>query len=249
MKCALPLLLLTGLVWNSLLATGSDKQASGGKIRVLLTYGGHGFAQEPFFALFDALPDVVYTKAPLPEAADRLRPGLEKEFDVIVMYDMVRGISAEQQKSFVELLNIGIGVVSLHHNLAAHREWDEFRKIIGGKFILEDCLIDGKRYPKSAAIHGQTLNIHVADKEHPITRGLTDFQIEDEVYGPFYTSPEIHVLLTTDHPQNNPEVAWTHQYGKSRVFYFMLGHGPKAWSHPNYSLILARGIRWAAGRL
>ena len=36
------------------------------KIRVLLVTGGHGFAEEPFYALFDAIPDVTYTKAVFP---------------------------------------------------------------------------------------------------------------------------------------------------------------------------------------
>jgi uncharacterized protein len=113
-------------------------------LRVLLTFGGHGFQEEPFFAMFDALPGVEYTKAPLPEKADLFKPGLEKQFDVIVMYDMVRGFTPEQQKAFVELLNTGIGVVSLHHNMGAHRDWDEFPKIIGGKFIFEPAALEGK---------------------------------------------------------------------------------------------------------
>jgi type 1 glutamine amidotransferase len=173
---------------------------------------------------------------------------LEKEFDVIVMYDMVAAISPEQQKAFEDLLQTGIGVVSLHHNLGAHRNWDEFRKIIGGKFMFADCEIDGRKYSKSTFTHGQDVKVHVADKEHPITRDLQDFEIHDEVYGKCYVSPEVHVLLTTDHPKSTPEIAWTYQYGKSRVFYLMLGHDAKAWSHPSYPAIVLRGIQWAALR-
>ncbi|HID76493.1 MAG TPA: hypothetical protein EYP56_10905, partial [Planctomycetaceae bacterium] len=112
-----------------------------GKIRVLLTTGGHGFQAEPFYAVFDAMEDVTYTKAQLPQDAGLLKPGLEKKYDVIVMYDMVRGFPPEQQEAFVALLRRGIGVVSLHHNLGAHRDWGEFRKIIGGKFIFEPITI------------------------------------------------------------------------------------------------------------
>ena len=69
---------------------------------MLVTYGGHGFEEKQFFAMFDALPNVTYKKAELPKQADLLKPGLEKDFDVIVMYDMVGGISPEQQKAFVD---------------------------------------------------------------------------------------------------------------------------------------------------
>jgi uncharacterized protein len=219
-----------------------------GKIRVLLTYGGHGFQEKPFFAMFDAFPGIVTTKVPMPKAAEMLKPGLQKDYDVIVMYDMVQKIAPEQQKAFVELLNEGVGLVSLHHNLAANQQWDEFRKIIGGIHINKEFLVDGKKYGPSGSADDQDIHVTVADKTHPITKGVSDFKIHDETYNGYYTSPEVKVLLTTDHPKNEPPLAWVHQYGKSRVFYFMLGHDPSAWSNPNYSRILENGIRWAAGK-
>jgi len=217
------------------------------EIRVLLTYGGHGFQQEPFFAMFDAMEGITYTKCPLPEKVGLLAPGLEKNFDVIVMYDMVKGLRREQQEAFVALLNRGIGVVSLHHNMGAHRDWDEFRKIIGGKFIFTPQEIGGKPYPNSGWSHDEDMKVTVADREHPITKGLSDFEIHDETYNNYYTDPNAHVLLTTDHPKNDPELAWVKTYGKSRVFYLMLGHDNQAWSNPNYPKIVLNGIRWAAG--
>lgn len=229
-------------------AGAEPSPADGAKIRVLLTYGGHGFDEKPFFAMFDALPGVSYTKAPLPESAERLKPGLEKDCDVVVMYDMFSGLSDDQRKAFVGLLNAGIGVVSLHHNVGAHANWDEFRKIIGGKFIFQDCEIDGKKYAKSPWADGQHMRIHVADKEHPITQGLEDFEVHDEAYGTFYVAPDVHVLLTTDYATCNPQIAWTREYGKSRVAYLMLGHDNVAWSNPNYPKILGRAIQWAAGK-
>ena len=50
-------------------------------------------------------------------------------------------------------------------------------------------------------------------------------------------------------PAGGMWMAWTHQLGNNRVLYFMLGRGPKPWSDPSYSTILARGMRWAPGRL
>jgi hypothetical protein len=92
------------------------------------------------------------------------------------------------------------------------------------------------------------MKVTVVDREHPITRGLDDFEIHDETYGGYFTSSNVHVLLKTDHPKNDPSLAWTTQYGKSRVFYLMLGHDRLAWENPAYSKLLDRGIRWAAGR-
>src|SRR5580658_4480723 len=116
-------------------AAGAEPPAA--KIRVLLTYGGHGFEEKPFFAMFDALPDVRYTKAQLPQSAGLLKPGLEKDYDVIVRYDMVAKFAPEQEKAFVALLHRGIGLVALHHNLCAHSKWPEYTKIIGGKYCYD----------------------------------------------------------------------------------------------------------------
>lgn len=240
-------LLLVTLVAAVCPATVMADNAAETPIRVLLTFGGHGFQQEPFFAMFDAMPGIEYTKAPLPESADMLKPGLEKDFDVIVMYDMVRKLEPAQQEAFVALLEKGIGLVSLHHNMGAHPDWPEFRNIIGGQFVLQPTEIDGKEHGKSTWAHGQDLHIKIADKEHPITKGLGDFEIHDETYGNYYTSPEVTVLMTTDNPKNDPEIAWVKKYGNSRVFYFMLGHDNLAWRNPKFPEIVARGIRWAAG--
>lgn len=230
------------------LAVPAHADEAEGKIRILLTYGGHGFQQEPFFAMFDAIPNVEYTKAELPKDAGLLKPALAEDCDVIVMYDMVRGISPEQQKAFVALLEKGIGLVSLHHNMGAHPNWDEFTKIIGGKFVLSEKTIDGEKYKKSTWSHDEHLKVTVVDKEHPITKGIEDFEIHDETYGGYYTAPDVHLLLKTDHPKNDPELAWTKTYGKSRVFHLMLGHDRHAWENPNFPKILLQGIRWAAGQ-
>ena len=224
-------------------------QASGErKTRVLLVTGGHDFEAAKFFKMFDDLKDVEYTKTVYPQAADLLKPGLEKQFDAIVMYDMVQSIAPAQQKALVELLNIGVGLVCLHHDLGAHQDWPEFLKIRGGKYFLNAEMLDGKER-KSTFADNQDMTITVADREHPITKGLQDFAVKDETYGNCYVLASVHLLLKTDHPKCMPEVAWVHTYGKSRVFYLMLGHGPSAWENPAYPQLLQRGIQWTSQKL
>lgn len=227
-------------------ARGAEPAAEPAPIRILLTTGGHDFEAEPFYAMFDAMPGVTYTKATLPDQADLLRPGLEKQYQVLVRYDMCPGFSEAQQKDFVALLEKGIGLVSLHHNLGAHRDWPEYRKIIGGQFVLKEQEIDGQKYAVSTWSHGEDMQVTVADPNHPITRGIADFAIHDETYGGYYTSPDAHVLLRTNHPKNDPELSWVTRYGKSPVFYLMLGHDGAAYRNPNYAKLVEQAIRWAA---
>ena len=237
------LLLIVGL---SPFARAADDASARKPLRVLLTIGGHGFDQKPFYAMWDALPGIKYTTCELPKQAGMLKPGLEKEYDVIAMYDMSKGFTPEQEHAFVDLLKTGIGVVSLHHNLCSHMDWPEYRQIIGGRYFQQPETIDGKEYPKSNYLHDQHMEVKVADRDNAITRGIADFHMDDEAYSGFYVSPDSHVLLTVDHPKCDHNVCWTTHFGNSRVFYLMFGHGPSAWQNPVYPKLLERGIRWTA---
>jgi uncharacterized protein len=229
-------------------ATFAKEPEGSKKIRVLLTVGGHDFEQEPFYAIFRSMPDVEWTKIDMPKDADRLKPGLQKDFDVVVMYDMCAKISPKQQKAFVDLLNEGIGVVSMHHNLCAHNDWPEYRKIIGAKYLYKPTKIDGATYTPSDFTDDQSVDVQVVDREHPIMQGVKDFHITDEVYNHYFIDPRVKALLKTDHPKSEQRLAWVTNYGKSRVFYLMLGHDHKAYENPNYRKVLHQGIHWAAGR-
>ena len=228
---------------------GAETPAEDGKIRVLLTIGGHDFEAAPFYAVFDAMDDVEYTLARLPDEADLLVPALQERFDVIVMYDMVREINPPQQEAFAALLEQGIGVVSLHHNLGAHRQWDEYPRIIGGRYVFAAGEIDGTPVRPSSYAHDQPMRIHIADADHAITRGMEDFSIVDECYLDYYRAPGVRLLLTTNHPQNDEGIGWVHRYGNSPVFFLQLGHDRQAYEHPAFRELVHRGIRWAAGRL
>jgi len=249
MKSLAGILLAVAVGFAAAWPVAADEPAKGDKIRVLVTVGGHGYEEAPFYAMWDALPGVKWTKAVLPKQADLLKPGLEKQYDVIAMYDMCPGITPQQQKAFVELLDKGIGVVAMHHNLGAHQKWDEYRKIIGGKFPTAKCTIDGHQFKPSTWDHDQEVRVTVVDKEHPITKGINHFVIHDETYGGYWVSPEVKVLLETDHLKNKPgQIGWVLKYGNSRVFYLMLGHDHLAWQSPNYTKLLLQGIHWAAGK-
>jgi len=219
------------------------------QLQVLVITGGHDYDVPQFNAMFAAIPDIAVEYATFPDAAARLTPELADKVDVIVLYDMwVPGFTPEQQQAFVALLNRGIGLVALHHTLGGHPEWPEYGKIIGGHYRVAPRTVDGQTVPASEFYHDMDIQVRVADTDHPITRGLQDFQIHDETYKNYDTDPNVRVLLTTYHPQSDPEICWVKQYGRSRVVYLELGHDRHAYEHPSYRTVLARSIRWTAGR-
>lgn len=216
------------------------------KIRVLLVTGGHAFDAPAFYAVFDGIPGIEYTKADIIKESGVFKPGIEKQYDVVVRYDMAGKITPEDQKAWLGLLDAGVGVVALHHCLGSHSDWPDYAKSIGGAYVFKEFEADGKKIGKSNYSHDQDVRVTVVDKAHPITKGVEDFSIHDEVYGNCYVAPGVHVLLKTDHPKSTPELSWTTKAGKSPVAYLMLGHDAKAYQNPAFKKLIENSIRWAA---
>lgn len=231
-------------------STGADPAVKEDPVRVLLTCGGHKFQEKEFNAFWEGFDDMKVTRLDLPEGFPRLRSGLEKEFDVIVRYDMIQKIPADQCKAFSALIREGkVGLVALHHNLGAHNNWPGYTDIIRGRFVRTPTDYGGKTYPKSTWKHGQDVPVSVRPGSHELIRGIKDFEIHDETYGGVYVDPKVNVLLTTDHPLSTKQLLWTSRYGKGRVATFMLGHDNKAWENGNFRKIIRRTVLWAGNRL
>jgi len=226
----------------------AEEVRGGGPIRALVVTGGHGYDKPAFEAMFASMSGIAARHAEYPKAAEEFAADRRGHYDVVVFYDMINRITETQQADLVEMLQQGKGVVALHHTLAAHQGWDEYRKIIGGKYYTTPRRkADGTTEPpRSTYRHDVRFRVKVVDKEHPITKGIGDFDIFDEVYKHYDVNPDVHVLLTTDHPENEPTIAWVKEYGPSRVVYIQLGHDPYAYKHPNYRELVARAIRWTS---
>jgi hypothetical protein len=133
--------------------------------------------------------------------------------------------------------------------MCAYQDWPEFRKITGTKYYTKEATEDGAVQKAGAYLHDIDMNVHVADKNHPITQGMSDFTIHDEGYKNCWFDKDNHVLLTTDHEASDTIIAWVRQYGKSRVCTIQLGHDSKAYENPNYPQLIKRAILWSAGKL
>jgi hypothetical protein len=103
-------------------------------------------------------------------------------------------------------------------------------------------------HPKSTYEHDQQFRVQIADPDDPVTKGMRDFDIEDETYAGFDVEPGVKELLRVDHPKSAPVIGWSKTYGKARVVYLQLGHGPTAYENENYRTLVLNSIRWVSQR-
>ena len=216
------------------------------KTRLLVISGGHDFQTNQFFAMLKGNPDVTFEPFTHPKAHAQLRPDAAKNYDVIVLYDLWQNITPEAKADFVNWLKAGKGLVVLHHAIANYQQWPEYWKIAGGRYYLNKTMVEGVEKPRSIWKHDVEVAIHVADTDHPVTRGLKDFTIHDETYGLFDMAPDSHALLTSDTPGSGKNLGWAKTYEAARVVYLQLGHDHLAWNNPNFQQLLSQSIRWVA---
>jgi len=216
-------------------------------VRVLLVTGGHGFDREPFYKFLGSLSGIVFSEVTHPNAMVMFRPENRALFDVALFYDMPRTISEQEKKDFTDCLNEGKGVVVWHHAYCSYQDWDEYQNIIGGRYH-ERPWVDSNGVQRLASSYKYNVKIrvNVADINHPITKGIEDFDIIDETYANGSVNPDVHILLTTEEPSSTPALAWTNKYGNSKVVTILLGHDNQAWSNPSFAKLMTQAIMWAS---
>jgi len=219
-----------------------------GTARVLVVTGGHAFEAEPFFKLFRDNASITFAAA---EHGTDSATAWERDdlatFDVIVLYDMPRSITPAQQAKMRSLFERGTGLVVLHHALVSFQDWPDYERIIGGRYP-EPPKGQPAVSDKIGYEHDVEVPVTILDAAHPITAGMKDFTIHDEIYWGFRVGGDVHPLLGTTHPKAGKPLMWTRTEKQSRVVFLQLGHDHHAFENPNFRELVARSIRWSARR-
>lgn len=192
-----------------------------------------------------ALQEIV-TEAGLPTARamglDRFVDPLPatSEADVYVLYRSSTRFDPRQQEALSSLVAGGKGLVVLHSsNLFGFEEGglEADRAAYG---------LVGSRY-LSHGDQGSEGRIEVRIRaDHPVTRHLPDFAVDDEYYVLEYAD-DVTVLAERETPTGTEPLVYVREHGAGRVCYTALGHDPRAWGNPGFRQLVRQAALWAAG--
>lgn len=156
------------------------------------------------------------------------------EFHLIVPNWTMGSITDEQLKPLMEAVSGGVGLAGLHGGMC-----DSFRNTPDYQFMT------GAQWVAHPGNDGVTYNVHIDGETSPITEGMSDFQVVSEQYY-LHVDPSNTVLATTRFGEVVMPVVFTRHWGTGRVFYSSLGHTPEIVKMPETSLLMERGMLWAA---
>lgn len=217
------------------LASLSLSALGGEKIKLFFLQGG-GHDWKGNFAILQAIlektGDFEITAS---SDMNELRAENIKKYNLVLFYGSgLNFADPEQEKGLIEFVKGGGGWAGIHSATDSFKKSDAYWEMVGGRFKGHG---GGKFWTR------------IVDKEHPITKGLEDFEIQDETYSHnYYKGFEPHSLVKIDRGNEQQSMGWCHEFGKGRVFYTSLGHGREAWSNPAFQRLVVRGLYWAAGR-
>ncbi len=145
------------------------------------------------------------------------------------------------EKAFLDFVRSGKGFALFHAASASFHTWPEFQQISGATW--------GKGTGHGAY---HAFKVTIADKNHPVTRGMQDFLTTDELWHRMPRHPKAHAICTAFSAKDKggsgdlePVVICT-QLGKGRGFNLVLGHDVKAMQNVGWKTLMLRGTEWAA---
>lgn len=164
-----------------------------------------------------------------------------KGYDVIVLTRFDRGTPVMTDQAKANLLNYikgGKGFYVQHLGSASFPKWDEFGKLCGRKWVMGTSGHNAR----------SVFEAKVVNKTHPITQGIANFKIFDELYSKLQGDTEIDVLVSaySDFSEKEEPLVFARPYGKGRSVHNALGHDFKAILNPSMVQLIQRSVEWAA---
>ena len=141
------------------------------------------------------------------------------------------GCFQAQEEAVEAFVLSGGGFLPLHNSGWAYPWRGPYRRVLGGYF---------QGHPPESPFE-----VRVVKSDHPITAGVSDFEIVDEQHFLWFDYERVELLLKSIGRDGRESPAgWAYEYGKGRVAYLANGHTLKILLHPMVQLLLHNAVRW-----
>jgi len=146
------------------------------------------------------------------------------------------------EKALLDHIRGGKGFALFHAASTPFQNWADYQQIVGSTW--------GLGQTGHGAIHG--FKVSIKDKNHPITHGMRNFWIRDELWHRTKKQPGIHVLCEAFSARKRggsgalEPMALCTRFGKGRCFHLVLGHDVTAMRNVAWGTLMSRGTEWAA---
>jgi uncharacterized protein len=175
--------------------------------------------------------------------------------DLILQCMTMSEIGKAELEGLLAAVRAGTGFTGWHGGIAdSYRNSSDYLQLIGGQFATHPSKEPG------LCGHGQednylpyTVHLTALGREHPITAGIDDFDLETEQYWVLHDDL-IDVLATTTHPVrpwhpwHRPIVSpaiWTRLWGDGRIVVTTPGHSLDVLENRQVRTVIERGMVWA----
>jgi type 1 glutamine amidotransferase len=164
-----------------------------------------------------------------------------KNYDAIVMnYNQNPRWTPEIEKAFLDYVRQGGGLVVVHAANNAFPGWKEFDELVGLTW-------------REGAGHDRfgKFQVEITEPEHSAMQGVTNFEIEDELYRNLTQASEFKVLARAFSKDKQAYFAMilVKKFGAGRVFHTVLGHNAVTMKYEGFRKTLVKGTHWAINRL
>lgn len=175
--------------------------------------------------------------------------------DLIVQCVTMSAISGEALAGLRAAVAAGTGFTGWHGGIAdSYRASSDYLQLVGGQFATHPSKEPGRcGGDASDNFLPYTVDLTELGREHPITQGIDDFELETEQYWVLHDDL-IDVLATTTHPVRpwhpwhrpitSPAI-WTRLWGRGRIVVTTPGHSLDVLENENVRTVIERGMLWA----
>jgi type 1 glutamine amidotransferase len=147
--------------------------------------------------------------------------------------DSGRRVDPDAAAGLGDAIDRGIGLIAVHIGLASLRDYPRWREAVGGEWEI------GRSWhpPISAAV------VPVRG-EHPVTAGLSEISLFDELYVDLAVDDDVLVLCAHQRDAASHPLVWVREH-PTRAVATAFGHDERSYESASHRALLRGAARWA----